>query len=138
LFVTPGFGVLGITGIVFLALGFALLPSAVPPGFAPPPGYAAQFRIFAIGLGLGLGLFTGIVLYKIIQAKRRKSTIFELYGKVGKALDELKAGQVGFVLVEGEYWRAVSDEDIPKGAEVVVVGKKDSILVVKKHVSRSS
>ncbi|MCD6428526.1 MAG: nodulation protein NfeD [Desulfurococcales archaeon] len=134
LFVTPGFGVLGITGIVFLALGFALLPSAVPPGFAPPPGYAAQFRIFAIGLGLGLGLFTGIVLYKIIQAKRRKSTIFELYGRVGRALDELKAGQVGFVLVEGEYWRAVSDEDIPKGAEVVVVGKKDSILVVKRRV----
>ena len=138
LFVTPGFGVLGITGIVFLALGFALLPSAVPPGFAPPPGYAAQFRIFAIGLGLGLGLFTGIVLYKIIQAKRRKPTIFELYGKVGRALDELKAGQVGFVLVEGEYWRAVSEEDIPKGAEVVVIGKKDSVLVVKKHVSSRS
>ena len=133
LFVTPGFGVLGITGIVFLALGFALLPSAVPPGLAPPPGYAVQFRVFAIGIGLGLGLFTGIVLYKVIQAKRRKSEIFELLGKVGKALDDLKAGQVGFILVEGEYWRATSEEDIPKGSEVVVIGKKDSVLVVRKY-----
>jgi len=138
LFVTPGFGVLGVTGIVFLALGFALLPAAVPPGFAPPPQYALQFRIFAISIGVGLGLFTGIVLYKIIEAKRRKPVIFELKGRVGRALDDIKAGSVGFVVVEGEYWKALAEEDIPKDSEVVIVDKKGPLLVVKRHVSGGS
>jgi len=135
LFVTPGFGVLGITGIVFLALGFALLPAAVPPGFAPPPEYAMQFRVFAISLGVGLGLFTGVILYKIIEAKRRKPVIFELKGRVGRALDDIKAGSIGFVVVEGEYWRSLAEEDIPKDSEVIIVDKRGSLLVVKRHVS---
>ncbi|MCD6084102.1 MAG: serine protease, partial [Desulfurococcales archaeon] len=135
LFVTPGFGVLGITGIVFLALGFALLPAAIPPGFAPPPEYAMQFRVFAISLGVGLGLFTGVILYKIIEAKRRKPVIFELKGRVGRALDDIKAGSIGFVVVEGEYWRSLAEEDIPKDSEVIIVDKRGSLLVVKRHVS---
>ncbi len=132
LFVTPGFGVLGITGIIFLAVGVALIPSAAPTAFAPPPNYIQQFRILAIGIASGLGTFTGFVIYKVVQAKRRKPTYFTMVGKVGKAVDDISAGSEGFVIVEGEYWKAISRDDVKKGDTVIVEGMEGTRLVVKK------
>ena len=131
LFVTPGFGVLGISGIVFLAIGFALMPSA-PSGFAPPPAYLEQFRIIAVGIASGLGAFTGFAVYKIVEAKRRESKYFTPVERVGRAVDDIKPGSEGFVIVNGEYWRAISDEFIPKGSKVKVVRMEGAKLVVKK------
>ncbi len=132
LFVTPGFGVLGITGIIFLAIGVALIPSAVPSAFAPPPNYIQQFRILAIGIASGLGTFTGFVIYKVVQVKRRRPTYFTIVGKVGKAVDDIPAGGEGFVIVEGEYWKAVSRDGVKKGDTVIVEGIEGTRLVVRK------
>ncbi len=132
LFVTPGFGILGITGIIFLAVGVALIPSAAPTAFAPPPNYIQQFRVLAIGIASGLGTFTGFVIYKVVQAKRRRPTYFTMAGKVGKAVDDIPAGGEGFVIVEGEYWKAVSKDDIKKGDAVVVEGMEGTRLVVRR------
>ncbi len=131
LFATPGFGVLGITGIIFLAIGFALMPSA-PSGFAPPPAYLEQFRIIAVGIASGLGAFTGFAVYKIVEAKRRESKYFTPVERIGHAVDDIKPGSEGFVIVNGEYWRAISDEPIPKGSKVKVVRMEGAKLVVKK------
>jgi len=131
LFATPGFGVLGITGIVFLAIGFALMPSA-PSGFAPPPAYLEQFRIIAVGIASGLGAFTGFAVYKIVEAKKRESKYFTPVERVGRAVDDIKPGSEGFVIVNGEYWRAISEEFIPKGSKVKVVRMEGARLVVKK------
>ena len=131
-FVTPGFGALGIAGIIFLALGFALIPSSPPSAISPPPNYLEQFRVFAMGIGLGLGSFTGFIIYKVIQAKRSKPVLFTAVGKVGRAIDDIEPGKEGFVMVEGEYWRAISDERIPKGAKVRVVRMDGSRLVVRR------
>ncbi len=131
LFATPGFGILGITGIVFLAIGFALMPSA-PSGFAPPPAYLEQFRIIAVGIASGLGAFTGFAVYKIVEAKRRESKYFTPIERIGHAVDNIKPGSEGFVIVNGEYWRAISDEFIPKGSKVKVVRMEGARLVVKK------
>jgi len=131
LFATPGFGVLGITGIVFLAIGFALMPSA-PSGFAPSPAYLEQFRVIAVGIASGLGAFTGFAVYKIVEAKRRESKHFTPVERVGRAVDDLKPGSEGFVIVNGEYWRAISEEFIPKGSKVKVVRMEGARLVVKK------
>jgi len=131
LFATPGFGILGITGIVFLAIGFALMPSA-PSGFAPPPAYLEQFRIIAVGIASGLGAFTGFAVYKIVEAKRRESKYFTPIERIGHAVDNIKPGSEGFVIVNGEYWRAISDEFIPKGSKIKVVRMEGARLVVKK------
>ncbi len=133
LFLTPGFGILGITGIIFLVLGFALIPTAAPTTFVPPPGYLERIRAFAVGIGLSLGAFTGFVVYKVIKAKRMKATLFELKGKVGRALEDIRKDSIGFVSVEGEYWRARALEDIEKGSEVEVVGQEDHVLLVRKY-----
>jgi len=137
LFLTPGFGALGITGIVMLAVGFALLPTGGPTYIAPGATLLEVSRYIAIGLGTSLGLLTGFIVYKVIQAKRRKVELFELVGKVGKAVDSIPAGDTGFIIVEGEYWRALSLEDVEAGTLVVVVERKDGLLVVRKYVGGS-
>ncbi len=136
LFVTPGFGILGGTGIVMLALGIALLP--VSQGYSFSKEYAQMFAYTAYGMGGVLGAFTGVAIYKVLQAKKRKPFSWEITGKVGRAIDDIKPGSEGFVIIEGEYWRARSDEEIKVGEKVIVIGKEGPVLIVKKYVESSS
>ncbi len=132
LFVIPGFGIVGISGIILLAFGFALLPTYVPSGFMPPEEYINVLRLFIVSTSLILGSFFGIVMFKVIRVRRKKPYEFLPVGKVGRAADDLGPGKTGFIVVEGEYWRASSDEEIPKGSEVVVVGIEGPMLRVKR------
>ncbi|MCS7099400.1 MAG: ATP-dependent Clp protease proteolytic subunit, partial [Sulfolobales archaeon] len=58
LFLTPGFGILGISGIIMLSTGFALLPTGGPTYIAPNSAFVALSRYVAIGVGVGIGSFT--------------------------------------------------------------------------------
>lgn len=137
LFVLPGFGIAGVSGIVMLTLGFALLPAYIPTGIAPTEEYLLALRAAIIGTSVTLGAFFGLVLFKVIQVKRKKPVSYTPEGKVGVAISNIEPGAVGFVKVEGEYWRATSEEHIREGEEVVVVSmRSDGILVVKKKSSR--
>ncbi|MEM0014293.1 MAG: NfeD family protein [Zestosphaera sp.] len=133
LFVLPGFGIVGVSGIILLAFGFALLPTYLPSGFMPSEEYINALRLFIVSTSLVLGSFFGIVLFKVIRVRRKRPYEFLPVGKVGRALDDLRPGGTGFVVVEGEYWRATSDDEIPKGSEVIVVGLEGSTLKVKKR-----
>jgi len=63
----------------------------------------------------------------------KKPVEFTPAGKKGRTVDWLKPGETGFVRVEGEYWRAVSDETIPPGTEVIVVEMlENGVLKVRK------
>jgi membrane-bound serine protease (ClpP class) len=133
LFVIPGFGFVGISGIILLLLGFALLPMYIPTGVAPAEEYIAALRAFLIGVSVALGGFFGLVMFKVIEIKRKKPISYTPEGKVGVALDEIKPGSIGYVKVEGEYWRATSTEEIKPGETVEVVKiREDGVLVVKK------
>lgn len=132
LFILPGFGIVGISGIVLLAFGFALLPTYLPTGLAPSEEYLNALRTFIISTSVILGGFFGILMFKVIKVRRRKPYEFLPTGKVGRAIDDLSPGKPGFVVVEGEYWKAVSDEEIPKGSEVIVVSVEGAVLRVKK------
>jgi len=132
LFVLPGFGIVGISGVILLAFGFALLPTYLPSGLVPSEEYLNALRAFIVGTSVILGGFFGILMFKVIKVRRKKPYEFLPTGKVGKAIDDLSPGKPGFVIVEGEYWKAVSDEEIPKGSEVVVVSVEGAILRVKK------
>ncbi len=132
IFVTPGFGVLGISGIILIGLGIALSPINVPAGTSPPPNYVSQLRTMALVIGGGLGAFIGLIIYKVVKLKRSKPTKFTPNGKVGRAVDDLGPDKPGFVLVDGEYWKATSDEEVPAGSKVKVVAVDGATLKVKK------
>jgi len=128
---TPGFGILGGTGIVMLVLGIAMLPLG-GGGFAVSPLYAERLLYTIYAIGGFLGVFTGYAVYKILQARRRRPLLWSLEGARGRAVDDIGPGEPGFVIVDGEYWKAVSAEGrIKKGEEVVVVGKDGPVLIVK-------
>ncbi len=132
---TPGFGVIGGSGIVMIILGVALMPVSAE-GFTVTVDYANRFLYTVYGLGGIMGTFTAIAVYKIIQVRRRRPVTWGIEGARGRALDRIEPGKPGFVLVEGEYWKAVSDEVIEPGTEVVVIEKRGSMLHVRPAGSR--
>ncbi|MEM4475196.1 MAG: NfeD family protein, partial [Fervidicoccaceae archaeon] len=130
--VTPGFGVLGMTGIAMLLFGIALLPTG--GGYYFSREYARGFLYAAYASGGLLGPLTGFAIYKIIQVRKKKP--FEYWtveGKTGRALDNFDENTEGFVIIEGEYWRAISrGGPVTAGDLVRVLEKRGPLLVVEK------
>lgn len=134
LFVIPGFGVVGITGIVLLIIGAIMMFTSKPVYIAGSTMRAAFYTLLAIILPLS-GL-ASIVIYKAVRAWRMKPVYTpSVVGKRGKAIDDIPVGGTGFVMVEGEYWEAVNkgDEPIRKGDRILVMGKDGSTLIVRKE-----
>jgi membrane-bound serine protease (ClpP class) len=138
LFILPGFGFVGVSGIVLITLGFALLPAYIPAGVSPRQDYIAALRAFIFGTAITLGSFFGLVVFKVIQVRRKKPVSFTPEGKEGVAIEDIKPGETGFVKVEGEYWRATSNNEIKAGERIMVLKmREDGVLVVdRKTVSQ--
>jgi len=131
LFVTPGFGVLGVTGIIMMTMGMALLPIG-GAGWALSHDYIKSLFYGAAGVSAVLATAVGISTYKIVKARRAKPYIGSMEGEKGKAIDDLEPGREGFVMVRGEYWLARARDVIKKGEEIVVIAKEGPYLIVEK------
>jgi len=132
---TPGFGILGSVGIAMISFGFLLLPIDVGPGRWAIHGiWYEHLRLFAAAALLPLSVFFGIVLFKVIKAKRMKPKLYlsGMVGFEGVTIDDIEPGKSGFIICEGEYWLAESEEKIAKGEKVIVVEKVGVVLKVKK------
>ncbi|AKV75276.1 MULTISPECIES: NfeD family protein [Metallosphaera] len=81
----------------------------------------------------------GFLSYRIVYviAKTRKRNLYTYKGKIGKAIEDIPKGKMGYVLVEGEYWEAVALEDIKKDETVVVEDMRDLKLLVKKNINET-
>lgn len=135
LLVIPGFGITGVAGIIFLTFGILLIPTSIPPTTALTPEQLTALRITAIIVG-GVGASTTTLIFmKLIKIRKMKKQLFNLEGKVGKAVDRLAPNTFGYVFVEGEYWLAKSEEIIEPGELVIVTKHEDTYLLVRKHVS---
>ena len=135
---TPGFGIIGGTGIAMLVFGIALLP-VESTGFAVSPEYASTILHAIYAVGAVFAGITAYTVYKIIEVRRRKPIIWTIIGAEGKAIDEISPSKPGFVIVEGEYWKAVSrGGTIKPGEPVRVIAKEGPILIVEKAGGSSS
>ncbi|NLZ94802.1 MAG: nodulation protein NfeD [Bacteroidales bacterium] len=136
IFVVPGFGVTGISGIFLVVAGlFLALIGNVNFDFQGIPPY--QFNQAVLTLIAGLGFGVGSIIY--LSSRIGKKGAFRkvalqadqegyysvpmepdaLVGKTGVAATVLRPS--GKVIVDGEYYDAVSDKGfIDKGSEVVV------------------
>lgn len=128
----PGFGVVGITGILLLLIGGFIMFAGKPIYIAGESLHSTLYTLLAATVPIA-GL-TLVVVYKAARAWRLKP-IYQPspVGKRGKALDDIPPGGTGFVLVEGEYWQArnTGDKPIRRGDMVLVVGKEGAILLVR-------
>jgi membrane protein implicated in regulation of membrane protease activity len=54
-------------------------------------------------------------------------------GTGGKDMEKkrvIKTGNSGYVQIDGDLWKAVSQTDIPEGTSVRVIGRKSTIITV--------
>jgi len=141
LFITPGFGILGVSGIIALIFGLLMTPFISGSEIYTSSAVLESIRSTLLIVGSGIGGFLGFVLYKAIESKKKRKAVGfapEKSGVVGRAIDRIEPGKRGFVVVEGEYWEAISDEVIEPGEEIEVVERRGLLLKVRKRRTESA
>ena len=105
--------------------------------------------VFAvIGAALGLSVYWQIALFAAFSAiaiftvrpvalrylhkyePYKPSNADALLGSTGKVTEAITVGGNGYVQIDGDLWKAVSNADIPVGTTVRVIGRESTIITV--------
>lgn len=121
----PSFGVLGVGGIIALALGSLLLFDTESSDLVVDRSivFTAVGTVGAIMLALS---------YLVFRSQQLKPTtgMDGLIGEIGEVRSALTPA--GKIFVHGEYWNAEADEPLDSGTKVRVVGYDGMALKVKR------
>lgn len=110
------YGLLTVAGVVSLVLGSLMLFNS------PAPFMRLSLWVVLPAVVLMTSFILGTMYYALRLHKRRPVSGAEgLVGEAGRAAGDITRGREGKVFVDGEYWNAVSDEEIKDGDEVRVV-----------------
>ena len=132
IFVTPGFGVIGIGGIICLAIGsIFLVPSYPNSEWLISMEYMETEIVISLVLIVLIAIFFVFLLYKVLQIRNKKRAIGVFIGEKARTIDRITPGEPGYVRFKGEYWQARSDTTIEQDTKVVIVDKDESVLIVK-------
>jgi len=132
---TPGFGVIGIGGIAIFAIGMGFIVTYPPEPILVSREWANIFIWTTLGVMAVVGGFFSVLMYKAVQATRMKRRLEALPKGEGRAVDDLGPDKLGYVVIEGEYWKAKSKHPILSGSRVKVTGAEGKILTVEKKES---
>ena len=90
-----------------------------------------QIFIFAIFSLLSV-LFVRPVALRYLHKNdpNKPSNADALLGRTGKVTEPISAGQSGYVQIDGDMWKAVSQQDIAVGETVRVIGRESTIITV--------
>lgn len=90
-----------------------------------------QLFIFAIFSLLSV-LFVRPVALRYLHKNdpNKPSNADALIGRTGKVTEPIIVGGNGYVQIDGDLWRAVSNSDIPVGTTVRVIGRESTIITV--------
>jgi membrane-bound serine protease (ClpP class) len=132
---TPATGVLAVAGAITLLAGLLVLFNS--PG---TPGFARISIPGAIGITGFASAFFIFILAKVWQAQKGQPVTGAegLIGQIGPVRSDLTEYSddesifQGTILINGELWRAVSEEEINQGEQVVVKAMDGFTLKVKK------
>lgn len=119
----PSFGALGLGGIAAFVVGALILIDTDLPGFGIPPALVA---VLALLSALLLATTAGIALKT--RRRARVGGLDDMHGGVAEVIDI--AGDVIWVRLRGETWRAVSRQPLQKQQRVRVSGRHGLVLEV--------
>ncbi len=90
-----------------------------------------QIFIFAIFSLLSV-LFVRPVALRYLHKNdpNKPSNADALLGRTGKVTEPISAGQSGYVQIDGDMWKAVSQQTIAVGETVRVIGRESTIITV--------
>jgi membrane-bound serine protease (ClpP class) len=122
----PSFGVIGFGGIVAFVAGALILIDTGQPGFGIPP-----VLIGTLGVASAL-LLAGTI--GIALKTRKRAVTSGAAGMIGSVVEVVRvadgAEREGWVRVEGELWRAISDVSLRPGQKVRVMARNGLVLAV--------
>ena len=127
----PSFGVLGIGGVISLALGSFLLFDTEDSGV----GVDRSIIFAAVAT---LASFVLAISYLVYRSQKSRPTLgFDgMLGEIGDV--RAKLNPAGKVFVRGELWNAEADGEIDMGEKVEIVGHQGLNLKVRRLSGRSS
>ena len=124
------FGILAAAGLICVIVGSVLFVPTSFPEWYVPGSYQQSMALAIILPSLILGLFLSFAIYKVAQTRFSPMLNDRFAGEVAEAIDRLDPE--GYVLFQGEYWRAKSEETVEKGERVVILAKVGPLLQVKR------
>jgi membrane-bound serine protease (ClpP class) len=132
IFVTPGFGVIGIGGIICLIIGsIFLIPSYSTREWLISMDYMNEIMIILLVVVALFAIFFAFLLYKVLKIRKKKTAVGTFIGEKAKTIDRITPDKPGYVRFKGEYWQAKSDTTIEPNTKIVIVGKDGTTLIVK-------
>jgi membrane-bound serine protease (ClpP class) len=132
IFATPGFGVIGIGGIILLLLGgIFLIPSYSTTGWAISMDWINDAILILVFVAVFIAIFFVFLLYKVIQVRKKKAAVGVFVGEIAKTIDRISPDKSGYVRFKGELWHARSDNIIEPNKKVIILQKEESTLKVK-------
>jgi membrane-bound serine protease (ClpP class) len=132
IFVIPGFGAVGIGGIICLIIGsIFLIPSYPTRRWLISSEYMTDALLIMLVVIVLFALFFAFLLYKVLQIRKKKSPVGKFTGEKAVAIEQITPEKPGFVRFNGEYWQARSDVTIEPNTKVVIIEKDETTLVVK-------
>jgi membrane-bound serine protease (ClpP class) len=132
IFVIPGFGAVGIGGIICLIIGsIFLIPSYPTRKWLITSDYMTDALIIMLVIIVLFAIFFAFLLYKILQIRKKKSPIGKFTGEKAIAIERITPEITGFVRFNGEYWQAKSDVVIEPNTKVIIIEKDETTLIVK-------
>ena len=97
------------------------------------PGLSIYWQIFIFAVFSLLSvLFIRPVALRWLHKNdpNKPSNADALLGRTGRVTEVIKTGATGYVQIDGDLWRAVSQSDIAVGTTVRVVGRESTIITV--------
>ena len=133
IFATPGFGVIGIGGIICLIFGsIFLIPTFSTREWVISMDWINNLIIILLVSAVLIAIFFGFLLFKILEIRNKKKAIRIFIGEEALSIDRLTNDKIGYVLFKGEYWQAKANSDIiEQNKKVIILEKDGSILIVK-------
>jgi len=124
------FGILALAGLACVMVGSILFVPTSFPEWYVPGGYQRSMAMAIILPSLILAAFVAFAMYKVAKARFAPLASGRLVGETAEALDRLD--REGYVLFQGEYWRAEAEEPVEKGERVVILAKDGERLKVRR------
>jgi len=132
---TPGFGILGGGGLFSMLVGGMLLIPAGP--WIVSQEWLNTLRITVLLVPPIVGSFFIFAAYKILKARKLQPFIKGVVDGIGEASDDLSPKKIGFVLYQGEYWKAKTRFSVKRGTKVKIL-KRDGMLLTVEPIGETS
>jgi membrane-bound serine protease (ClpP class) len=118
---TPTLGLVGLAGAIMFAFGLYVI---FPEGFKVSPSVIG-------GIIVTVGAFLSMILVAVVGSRNHGPLIGAEAIKRREGVVDDWDGKEGWVIVDGERWRARSDRVLKKGERIRVVEIEGLVLIVK-------